>query len=163
MPRTLTVLAPIRRGEEEALRAILRAIGNDIRGRRLDAAEHPRIEFPASRRIHFARFAILGDPDRGPDRRRLLYSSSYDGELDGHLAELRAITSDMDAIWGRCEDFEGAGEFANFIRAHAREPDAFYVAFRDETVESIHDAIALRRHAETLADALLAAPPARAS
>jgi hypothetical protein len=159
MPRTLTVLAPIRPGEEESLRAILRPIGNDIRGRQLDdRAGQPRIEFPRSRRIHFARFAILADPDRGHDRRRLLYSANYDGDLDDHLAELMAITSDMEAIWGRCEDYTGAGGFATFIRAHAHEPDAFYIAFHDETVESIREAIALRRHAQTLLDAPSAAP-----
>jgi hypothetical protein len=154
MPRTLIVLAPIRRGEEEPLRAILRPIGDDIRGRRLDTrADNPRIEFLRSRQIHFARFAILGDPDRGPDRKRLLYSANYDGELESHLAELTAITSDMDAIWSRCETYTGAAEFASFIHAHAHEPDTFYIAFRDETVDSIRAAIALRRHAQTLADA----------
>jgi hypothetical protein len=159
MPRTLTILAPIRHGEEESLRAILRPIGDDIRGRRLDnRADTPRIEFLRSRQIHFARFAILADPDRGPDRKRLLYSANYDGELENHVAELTAITSDMDAIWGRCENYTGAGEFATFIRAHAHEPDTFYIAFRDETVDSINAAIALRRHAQTLADADPAGP-----
>lgn len=153
MPRTLTVLAPIRHGEEEALRAILRPIGDDIRGKRLDArVEQPRIEFLRSRRIHFARFAILADPDRGPDRRRLLYSANYDGELAHHLDELTAITSDMAPIWSRCEGYSGATEFATFIRAHAHEPEAFYIAFRDETVDSIRDAAALRQHAQTMVD-----------
>jgi hypothetical protein len=51
-----------------------------------DAARRPHIDFCRSRRIHFARFAILADPDRGPDRQHLLYASIYDGSLDGHLA-----------------------------------------------------------------------------
>jgi hypothetical protein len=154
VPRTLTVLAPIRPGEEQRLRDILRPIGDDIKGKKLDeAAGRPRIEFLRSRRIHFARFAILADPDRGPDRTRLLYSANYDGELDDHLAELMAITSDMDAIWGRCDAYTGPRDFARFIRAHAHEPEAFYIAFRDETVERIQGAIALRRDAETLVDA----------
>jgi hypothetical protein len=159
MPRTLTVLAPIRQGEEESLRAILRPIGDDIRGRRLERrADNPRIEFLRSRQIHFARFAILADPDRGPDRKRLLYSANYDGELESHVAELTAITSDMEAIWGRCENYTGAAEFATFIRAHAHEPDTCYIAFRDETVDSIVNAIAFRRHAQTLADTDSAGP-----
>jgi hypothetical protein len=54
MPRTLTALAPICRGEEESLRAILRLIGDDIRGSRLETrAANPRIEFLRSRRISF--------------------------------------------------------------------------------------------------------------
>jgi hypothetical protein len=154
MPHTVTVLASIRRGEEEPLRAILRPIGDDIRGKRLDrTAGRPRIEFDRSQQIHFARFAILADPDRGPDRKRLLYSANYDGDLERHLGELSAITSDMDAIWGRCEDYTGAGDFASFIRAHAYEPDTYYIAFRDETVDTIRHGSALRRHAQTVMDA----------
>lgn len=153
-PRTLTVLAPIRQGEEQSLRAILRLIGDDIRGARVaHAAEPPRIEFLRSRGIHFARFAILPDPDRGPDCTRLMYSANYDDDLQDHLAELLAITSDMGAIWGRCEGYPGAAGFARFIQAHEQRPDAFYIAFRDQTVGDVTEGIALRRHAHTLVDA----------
>ena len=156
-PRTLTVLAPICQGEEAPLRAVLRPIGDDIRGTHLgDASATPRMEFPRSRKIHFARFAVLPDPDRGSGRARLLYSANYDGDLDGHLAELIAITSDMAAIWGRCEGYQGVADFARFIRSHAVEPAAFYIAFRDQTVEGVRDGVAFRRHAVELADA----PPA---
>jgi hypothetical protein len=71
---------------------------------------------------------------------------------------LTAITSDMAAIWGRCENYASTGEFAAFIRACAHEPDTLYIAFRDETVESIRDVIALRRDAQTSADAGSAEP-----
>jgi hypothetical protein len=66
---------------------------------------------------------------------------------------LIAITSDMEAIWGRCEDYPGVSEFGTFIRARAHEPGAFYISFRDATVDSIRNAIGLRRHAHALADA----------
>ena len=150
-PRTLTVLAAIRPGEEEPLREVLRPIGDDIKGKRLEPGA-VRIELRHSRHIHFARFVVLDDPDRGRDRKRLLYSANYDGELDRHLAELIAITPDMDAIWGRLEGYTGPAAFAEFIRAHTQEPEAFYIAFRDETVERLHDAIAFRRLAQTLVD-----------
>jgi hypothetical protein len=154
VPQGLTVLAAIRLGEEERLRDVLRPIGDDIRGRTLkDAGDRPHIDFCRSRTIHFARFAILDDPDRGPERKRLLYSSNYDGDLDGHLAELMTITSDLDAIWGRCEAYSGAIRFGEFIRARAHKPEAFYIAFRDETVDRIQQSIALRRHVQPLLDA----------
>ena len=159
VPQTLTVLAAIRPGEEARLREILRPIGDDIKGSRsTEAPGRVRIEFTRSRRIHFARFGILTDPDRGPGRERLLYSATYDGDLDSHLAELTSITSDLDAIWGRCEAYSGAAGFGTFIRAHALEPSAFYIAFRDETVSHIQDAIALRRQAEAVADSTTAGP-----
>jgi hypothetical protein len=161
MPRTLTVLAPIRRGEEDALRALLRPIGDDIRGQRLvREVDRPRIEFPSSQRIHFARFAILADPDRGSDCRRLFYSANYDGDLKGHLAELTAITSDMGAIWGRCEGYTGVAEFEQFIRARMHEASAYYIAFREESVASIRHAVALRHQAQALVDVASAAPVA---
>jgi hypothetical protein len=152
-PRCLTVLVPIRPGEDGRLRAVLRAIGDDINGKRLSAANaHPHIDFVRSRGIHFARFAVLNDPDRGAGRTRLLFASVYDGELDAHLTELIAITSNMDAIWARCEGYKDAGGFAEFIRAHAYEPEAYYIAFRGETAESIKRAIAARRRLQELQD-----------
>ena len=144
VPQCLTVLAPIRPGTEARLRETLRAIGDDINGKRTPAGR-PHIAFVRSRRIHFARFAILNDPDRGAGRTRVLFASIYDGSLDAHLRELVAITSDMDAIWGACEGYTDVLEFPSFIKAHAQEPAAYYVAFRDETVESIKGAIAARR------------------
>ena len=153
------MLAAIRPGEEERLRGILRAIGDDIEGKTLkQGIERPHIDFCRARTIHFARFAILDDPDRGANRKRLLYSSNSDGDLDGHLAELVEITSDMDAIWGRCEGYAGPARFGDFIRAHAHEPEAFYIAFRDQTVEGIRQSIAARRHVQTLVDASAAGP-----
>lgn len=162
-PQCLTVLAPLRPADVERVRGLLRAIGDDIAGKRTAVAVPavpegrasltPHIDFPRSRRIHFARFGILTDPDRGPDRCRLLFASVYDGDLDAHLSELVSITTDMNALWSGCEGYAGIAHFAAFIRAHAQEADAYYVAFRDETVDSITQAIARRRRAHALQDA----------
>ena len=147
-PDCLTVLAPIRPGEDTALRRTLRAIGDDINGRRLAVEPgRPHVDFARSQRIHFARFAILDDPDRGPGRTRLLYASVYDGALADHLTELAGITSDLDAIWGACAGYAGAATFHAFIAKHAHQPEAYYIAFRDETVASIRHAISVRQQA----------------
>jgi len=162
IPNGLTVLAALRPGAEEPLRQVLRAIGDDIKGKTLGGpAGRPHIDFPRSRTVHFARFAILDDPDRGPDRKRLLFSSNYDGELDSHLAELIRITSDMDAIWGGCEAYAGVTAFPAFIRAHAHEPLAFYIAFRDGSVEWIQRAISIRRQTQALLETAPATALAR--
>ena len=150
MPQTLTVLAPIRPGHEETLRHILRPIGDDIRGTKSTAAAGtPRIEFTRSKRIHFARFGILPDPDRASEAARLLYSANHDGTLDEHLAELVAITSDMNAIWRHCEGYAGVAQFGAFIRAHTLEPNAYYISFRGETAASICQAVARQRQQES--------------
>ncbi len=153
-PQCLTVLAPILPGRDAALRERLRAIGDDINGKDLAAAvSRPDIAFVRSRRIHFARLAILNDPDRGPGRTRLLFASVYDGSLDEHLDELVSITSDMDALWGACENYTGVSGFHSFVKAHAHDANAYYVAFREETAASIASAVVARRQRHALQDA----------
>lgn len=144
-PSGLTVFVPIRPGAEARLRAVLQAIGNDIEGETLAARPRPHIHFVRSTRIHFARFAILDDPDRGPERRRLLYSANFDGSLDDHLRELVALTTDMDAIWGACDGYSSHESFGAFIAARALPFNAFYIAFRDETVAAIRRRATVRR------------------
>jgi len=80
------------------------------------------------------------------------FTSIYDGSLDAHLDELTSITSDMNAIWGACEGYTGASDFPSFVSACAQEPAAYYIAFRDETVESITRAIDARRRGQSLQD-----------
>jgi hypothetical protein len=151
VPNGLTVLAALRPGEEEPLRQVLRAIGDDVKGKRAAGpTPRPHIDFTRSRTIHFARFAILDDPERGPDHRRLLFSSNYDGDLDGHLRELIEITSDMQAIWGRCEAYAGIADFPAFIRAHSHHPAAFYIAYRTATAAGIRRALEARRHLQSV-------------
>ena len=115
------------------MRSCARSATTSRARRSTEAPGRVRIEFTRSRRIHFARFGILTDPDRGPGRERLLYSATYDGDLDSHLAELISITSDLDAIWGRCEAYSGAAGFADVHqspRARARRPSTSRFATR---------------------------------
>ena len=81
----------------------------------MPAGGRPHVAFAQSRTIHFARFAILTDPDRGPDAARLLYASVYDGTLEAHAAELAALSSDFDAIWGKLEGYTGRDDFARLL------------------------------------------------
>ena len=157
----MTVLAALQPGAELTLRGVLRAMGDDIKGKRLSPAlPRPHVNFTSSRDIHFARFAILDDPDRGPGRMRLLYAAVYDGDLKNHLAELISVTSDMDAIWGSCEGYTSAEDFANFIAHRLQPAAAYYVAFRDETVASIQGAIAARHNEQALHDGIALGVPA---
>jgi hypothetical protein len=158
-PHCVTVLAALHLGADLPLRGVLRAIGDDIKGKQR-ASARPHVDFPASRAIHFARFGILTDPDRGPGRMRLLYAAIYDGDLDAHLAELVSITSDMDAIWGGCEGYSGIGAFSAFIMPRTQPPAAYYIAFHDQTAASIRQAIMARRNLQAQQDSLALKVPA---
>jgi hypothetical protein len=158
-PQCVTVLAALHPGAEAPLRGVLRVIGDDIKGKRL-APGRAHVDFAGSRAIHFARFAILTDPDHGPGRMRLLYAAIYDGELAAHLAELVSITSDMDAIWGGCEGYSGIDGFSAFIMQRTQPAAAYYIAFRDETAVSIRQAIIARRNLQAQQDSLALRLPA---
>lgn len=139
MPKDFTVLAPIIPGHEETLRAALLEIGNDVQGRRLeDNPEHLHIHFTRSQFTHFARFVIIANPDAGENRKRLLFSTNFDGDLDTYLAEFARITTDIEAIWSHCEGFVEADSFVHYLKAHSYKAQAYYIAFRDESVASIH-------------------------
>ena len=76
----LIAIAPVIPERQDQLRSTLNRIGNDINGRRLVSGDpEPHLDFPSSRTIHFARLALLADPDRGPDLKRLLLVTDYDG------------------------------------------------------------------------------------
>jgi hypothetical protein len=152
-PGNLILLAPVAPGREGDLDRILRAMGDDIRGRRLhEDPGRPHIHFPRSRRIHFARMALVPDPGNGSGPTRLLYASTFDGSMAEHLRELTEITSGMDELWGHCRDYIGAGDFPTFVRAHRVRPHAFYIAFRDGSVEAVHRDLALRGKVEAMVD-----------
>lgn len=156
----MTVLAALHPGAEAQLRGVLRAIGDDIKGKQLSLSSRPHVNFAASRAIHFARFAIFTDPDRGAGRMRLLYAAVYDGDLQSHLAELIAITTDMDAVWGGCEGYGGIDSFAAFIAQRLQPAAAFYIAFREQTVVSIQHAITVRRDLQAQQDGVALEIPA---
>ena len=81
-----------------------------------------------------------------------MFSSNYDGSLDDHLSELVAATTGMDAIWGACEGYVDSRGFADFVRAHALTPVAFYIAFRGETSHRIRRSLDVRRRLEEHVD-----------
>ena len=142
-PKALTVIVKIRSGEEESLKSFLEDIGRHIR-------TNSSVRWTESRLVHFARWAILPDPDRGGCR--LLFACNYDGELAAFLKELVAIAPDLDQIWGRCEGYTGQSNLLAFIQEHTYKPQAFFIAFRTATVQTIRNAIALREQMQNFLD-----------
>jgi hypothetical protein len=147
----LIVIVGVKPGCELQLRATLNRIGNDVKGKRLvNAAPEPHIDFPSSRTTHFARLALLDDPDGAPGRQRLLLVTDYDGSWRDHVLELAALTSEPEAIWGCCVGYSGRDHFAEFIREHMVAPQAYYIAFRDLALERIRRLLTLRAEATVL-------------
>lgn len=134
----LLVIAAVKPGCEERLRTTLNRIGNDINGKRLAIGPpEPHIDFPRSRTIHFARLALLPDPDRGPENKRLLLATDYDGAWRNHVLELLSLTSEPEAIWGCCEGFTGVDDFPEFVYRHTIDPQAYYIAFPGRTLDRL--------------------------
>ena len=141
----LIVIARVKPGCEERLRTTLNRIGNDINGKRFaNGTREPHIDFPSSRTIHFARMALLPDPDRGAERKKLLLATDYDGAWGKHVLELISLTYDPDAIWGCCEGFTGADDFTEFIYRHMVDPQAYYISFPGRTLNQLRRLLKLR-------------------
>jgi hypothetical protein len=134
----ILVLIPVCAGKEELLRAELNAFGRNIKGKPgLGPVTDVRIEFTASQSIHFARLALLDDPDRGAGRKRLLLATDYDGSLAAHLKEIKDLSRRPDALWGCCEGYAGPADFAAFLSRHLVAPGAYYVAFRGDNLAEL--------------------------
>jgi hypothetical protein len=134
---SLTVLLSIKPGHESDIQKIID---------KLDA-DQPRlvtIDFKKDNLTHFARFVVLDDPVQGKERKRLLFAAVYDGGLKKYLNSLVKNTSDMDAFWGHCKDYNGVGNFYNLIETHNNPPNTFLGAFPNETVGSIQGYLKLR-------------------
>src|SRR5438045_1336775 len=130
----LTVVARIKPGEEPALKKVLQEIN-------FDPNNNPYMRLPEGQKTHCIRCAIIHDDENGY---RLLVATEYDGDLENYLRELVLISPGLDTIWGQCEGYRGKEFFEKFIRKNAYETQAFYIAFRDETVQSIKDKVAVR-------------------
>lgn len=138
----LTVLAKIKPGQEENLSRVLTTIDES-------PGDNGIFHVSEDIRTHCARWVIVADAERGP---RLLMACEYDGDLKSYLQYLIQISPGLDEIWGKCEGYTGREHFEDFVLDNYYETQAFYIAFRDETVESVRDKIAVRRIIEDLLD-----------
>jgi hypothetical protein len=139
---SLMILTPIRPGCEDELRAYLEAL--------------PRNDSPLARsdRTHMARLLIVDDMPVPPDRpdladaldgAYLLFTSTFDGDLDSYLAELcERLAPEAAEIWGRCigcpDPPEGAALKAYLGRNQLQSGFAF-AAYGDASVAQVRSAL----------------------
>jgi hypothetical protein len=143
---SLTVFARIRAGREEELRAHIESLplGPASPLARLDT-------------LHFSRLQIFSDVvHQGRAQRRrdrlershLVFTSSFDGELDPYLdAICDRLGPDADAWWNHCEGYPGTADSASFkrwIRDHQNNSALFAVAVPSATVKDVLESVSLR-------------------
>jgi hypothetical protein len=148
----LTVFTPIVPGREEELRAYIERlpVGPDSPLARLD-------------RLHVARIQIFDElvyqgPPQKPDRltsKHLLFTSTFDGELDPYLEELcERIGPEADRWWGHCVGYPGTTDrtqFKRYVRGHKVDTNLFASAIPNATVQQVRESLALRERVATFA------------
>jgi hypothetical protein len=158
----LTVMTAIAAGHERALADHMAALPRGV--------DSPLAKLPAT---HLARWVVVdGIAPMGPPRRRtqlrsshLLFSSTFDGDLDAYLADAcRTIPDELDAIWSHCTGYPGpvAGDpaaFAAYLRRHQLHTDMFFAPYGEHTVGQVRGALDRARRLRDLAVATQGAAP----
>ena len=145
----LTVVVPLKAGGVESLRAKLKTVDNG--SGRFTGAD-------AVGTLHDMRFVILADSNT------LLFATTYDGDWDSYIADFATKIPDaMDYFFSDVDGWPGIHSPAvyDFIAQHQIPADAWYVAYPDETVTSIRNAVKLRNALNVLFDAASADPKLR--
>lgn len=137
----LTVLTPIAPGAEPALRGYLEGLGE---------GESPLARLP---RTHFGRWVIMQRFVTGRGQRKhedpggpfLIFSSTFDGDLDSYLTELTTELGDeAERIWGACI---GAPQPARgpalkaYLLHNQIETGLFFSPYPDATVRQVRDSV----------------------
>jgi hypothetical protein len=148
----LMVLTPIRASEQDALAAYLAALPRD---------DSPLARLP---RTHMARLLIVPEMPVAPGRRDLedplgdpylLFTSTFDGDLDSYLHELAdALAPEADAIWGRCigcpQPARGAALKA-YLGRNQIDSGVVFAAYGDASVARVRGALHKRERLIDLA------------
>jgi hypothetical protein len=138
---SLTVVAPIAAGREQAAREAIEALDAPLA--RLD-------------NLHFARIHVMGDlVYQGPKQRhrdhlrsaQLIFTSTFDGRsLEPYLEALRT-RAEPDTWWGFCAGYPGSSDpavFARWVRAHQIDSSLFASAHPRATVPGVLESLVLR-------------------
>ena len=143
----LTVITPIRPGQEKTLAGVLQQI---VEG---DVEENPLVPFGQLETVHFARWVILPasrDARGRPTPASLVFSTNFDASAERHLEELyEKARSGLDRIYECCAGYPPLGERTKasrlgYLRRHEVGYNTLYVGTRGRTVGQIRREAALR-------------------
>jgi hypothetical protein len=135
---SLTVVAPIVAGAEEAAKDAIEALPEDA--------------LAGLAGLHFSRIHVVSQlVFQGPQQRwrdelrasQLVFTSTFDGELTPYLEALRPCA---DTWWRFCAGYPGGDneEFARWVRDHQIDSSLFASAHPDATVPGVLESLALR-------------------
>lgn len=145
------VMAPVRAGQVESLRALLTTL-NGAPGH-ADPA-NALVSFGDFPTIHVARFTVLADETLGdnavfgvepfPAPTYLAFLADCDGEADDLLQQLaERAEPGLRRIFAHCEDFGDNTGVLAWMRARRVKPAAYYVNWVGRTVQQIREEAAL--------------------
>jgi hypothetical protein len=143
----LTIVAPIRPGEVDAVKRTLGTIPEHVDGWDV-------IRFDQLPRVHFARVVVFDettDVDGTPIGAQLSLMTNVDAPMEAHLDDLtRTAGAGLDQVFEGCVGYPDAPRRSPaarlaFLRRFRREASAFYVNGPGRSVEQILGEEALRR------------------
>jgi hypothetical protein len=88
------------------------------------------------------------------DAPQLVFTSSFDGDLDRYIEDLRTKVPECDHWWGHCVGYPGrsdAAAFRAYIRGHKIDTQLFANAYHGATVQDVKRALATRERVIDLA------------
>jgi hypothetical protein len=149
----LTIVAPVRAGAVDDLKALLATMGNGV-------ANGSVIDFGALTGVHFARLIVIdADTDQwgAPLPASLVLLSDFDVPAATHLDELvDTFGAGVDRLFGHCEGYP-AGEPSrqerhDYLRRHVVREAARYVNTSGRTAQQIRQEAELRRTIDRFLD-----------
>ena len=141
----LTTFARIQEDREDELEDYLAALPRGALSplSRVDSLHLSRLQI-------FRRLVFQGPAQRHRDTLRhahLVFTGTFNGELDDFLDELAVKVPECDEWWGRCVNYPGrgdAGAFRAYIRSIQVDTGLFQSPIPTTTVAEVREAAALR-------------------
>jgi hypothetical protein len=139
----LTTFASILPGHKDELQAYLDAMPEG------EASPLARLSQLHLSRIHIFEELVAqpGHEAEKLDAPQLVFTSSFDGELDRYCDDICEKVPEADEWWGHCVGYPGRADkdaFRAYIRAHKIDTQLFANAYHGATVQDVKSALALR-------------------
>ena len=159
---SLTTFAPIIHGHEETVREVIESlpVGAESPLARLDMLHLSRLQI-------FDHLVYQGPRQKHRDtlkHHHLVFTSSFDGELDPYLdAICDRLGPEADSWGSHCIGYPGTSDRAGFrswIRAHKVDSSLFASAYHGASVERVRDALETRERLVAFAAAAQGLEPA---